>query len=72
VILSKNAIEADAIARTIRAHGGAVDLGRNPASAAPFAAGCDVLLADAALEYSDGRLPKLPAPVASPIAKPSR
>jgi len=58
VILSKNAIEADAIARTIRANGGAVDIATTVAQAAPFAAGCDVLLIDAAMEESDGRLLK--------------
>lgn len=58
VIVSKNAIEADAIARTIRAHGGAVNLAATPAQAAPFATDCDVLLIDAAMEDSDGRLLK--------------
>ncbi|WP_027165378.1 PAS domain-containing sensor histidine kinase [Mesorhizobium sp. WSM3224] len=56
VIVSKNAIEADAIARTIRAHGGTVEVAATPSQAAPFAAGCNVLLIDAALENSDGRL----------------
>jgi CheY-like chemotaxis protein len=56
VILSKNAIEAEAIARTIRAHGGTVEIASTAAQAAPFAAGCDVILVDAALEQSDGRL----------------
>ncbi|MEP6564966.1 MAG: response regulator [Mesorhizobium sp.] len=58
VIVSKNVIEADAIARTIRAHGGVVHLAATPAQAAPFAADCDVLLIDAALEDADGRLLK--------------
>lgn len=58
VILSKNAIEADAIARTIRANGGKVDLAATAAQAAPFAGSCDVLLVDAAMEESDGRLLK--------------
>ncbi|RTM07086.1 MAG: PAS domain-containing sensor histidine kinase [Hyphomicrobiales bacterium] len=58
VIVSKNAIEADAIARTIRAHGGIVEVAATPSQAAPFAAGCNVLLIDAALENSDGRLLK--------------
>ncbi|AZO45365.1 PAS domain-containing sensor histidine kinase [Mesorhizobium sp. M7D.F.Ca.US.005.01.1.1] len=58
VILSKNAVEADAIARTIRANGGAVDVATAAAQAAPFAAGCDVILVDAAMEESDGRLLK--------------
>ncbi|MER8482065.1 response regulator [Mesorhizobium sp. M1322] len=58
VILSKNAIEADAIARTIRANGGMVDLAATAAQAASFAEGCDVLLVDAAMEEGDGRLLK--------------
>ncbi|CDX24054.1 Two-component sensor/response regulator hybrid [Mesorhizobium sp. ORS 3324] len=58
VIVSKNAVEADAIARAIRAHGGAVEIAATPDQAALFAAGCNVLLVDAALENSDGRLLK--------------
>ncbi|MBZ9735143.1 response regulator [Mesorhizobium sp. CA18] len=58
VIVSKNAIEADAIARAIKAHGGIVEVAATPSQAAPFAAGCNVLLIDAALENSDGRLLK--------------
>ncbi|RUU81627.1 PAS domain-containing hybrid sensor histidine kinase/response regulator [Mesorhizobium sp. M7A.F.Ca.MR.362.00.0.0] len=58
VILSKNAVEADAIARTIRANGGAVDIATTAAQAAPFAAGCDAILVDAAMEEGDGRLLK--------------
>ncbi|TIW19974.1 MAG: PAS domain S-box protein, partial [Mesorhizobium sp.] len=58
VIVSKNAVESDAIARTIRAHGGAVEIAATPDQAAPHAAGCNVLLVDAALESSDGRLLK--------------
>lgn len=58
VIVSKNPTEADAIARTIRAHGGIVEIAATPSQAAPFAAGCNVLLIDAALENSDGRLLK--------------
>ncbi|WP_027153070.1 PAS domain-containing hybrid sensor histidine kinase/response regulator [Mesorhizobium sp. WSM2561] len=58
VILSKNAIEADAIARTIRANGGKVDLATTAAQAASFAEGCDALLVDAAMEEGDGRLLK--------------
>ncbi|MDX8437027.1 response regulator [Mesorhizobium abyssinicae] len=58
VIVSKNAVEADAIARTIRAHGGAVELATTLAQATPFAAGCDALLVDAAMENGDGRLLK--------------
>ncbi|CDX16021.1 Two-component sensor/response regulator hybrid [Mesorhizobium plurifarium] len=58
VIVSKNPTEADAIARTIRAHGGIVEIAATPSQAAPFAAACNVLLIDAALENSDGRLLK--------------
>ncbi|TGQ53225.1 PAS domain-containing sensor histidine kinase [Mesorhizobium sp. M1C.F.Ca.ET.193.01.1.1] len=58
VIVSRNAVEADAIARTIRAHGGAVEIASTPDQAAPYAAGCNVLLVDAALESSDGGLLK--------------
>ena len=58
VIVSKNATEADAIARAIRAHGGIVEIAATPSQAAPFAAGCNVLLIDAALENSDGRMLK--------------
>jgi PAS domain S-box-containing protein len=58
VIVSKNAVEADAIARTIRAHGGSVEVAATPAQAGPYAGGCNVLLVDAALENSDGRLLK--------------
>ncbi|TJW05584.1 MAG: response regulator [Mesorhizobium sp.] len=58
VIVSKNTVEADAIARAVRAHGGAVDLATTAAQAAAFSGGCDVLLVDAAMENSDGRLLK--------------
>ncbi|WFP64897.1 PAS domain-containing sensor histidine kinase [Mesorhizobium sp. WSM4904] len=58
VIVSKNAVEADAIARAIRAHGGAVEIAATPSQAAQYAAGCNGLLIDAALENSDGRLLK--------------
>ncbi len=58
VIVSKNAVEADAIARTIRTHGGSVEIVATPSQAAPFAAGCNVLLVDAALENADGRMLK--------------
>ncbi|ESY70579.1 chemotaxis protein CheY [Mesorhizobium sp. LNHC221B00] len=58
VILSRNAVEADAIARTIRASGGTAGIATTVAQAAPFAHGCDVLLVDAAMEESDGRLLK--------------
>ncbi|RVB18989.1 PAS domain-containing sensor histidine kinase, partial [Mesorhizobium sp. M7A.F.Ca.CA.002.10.1.1] len=50
VILSKNAVEADAIARTIRANGGAVDIATTAAQAAPSAAGCAAILVAAPME----------------------
>ncbi|QKC94940.1 PAS domain-containing hybrid sensor histidine kinase/response regulator [Mesorhizobium sp. NZP2298] len=58
VILSRNAVEADAIARTIRANGGTAGIAATVAQAASLADGCDVLLVDAAMEESDGRLLK--------------
>ncbi|UCI30033.1 PAS domain-containing hybrid sensor histidine kinase/response regulator [Mesorhizobium sp. B4-1-4] len=58
VILSKNTVEADAIARTIRANGGTAGIATTVAQAASFADACDVLLVDAAMEESDGRLLK--------------
>ncbi|TPN79371.1 response regulator [Mesorhizobium sp. CU2] len=58
VIVSRNAIEADAIARTIRTHGGSVEIVATPTQAAPLASGCNALLIDAALENSDGRMLK--------------
>ncbi|PBB69939.1 hybrid sensor histidine kinase/response regulator [Mesorhizobium sp. WSM4312] len=58
VILSRNAVEADAIARTIRANGGAAAIATTVAQAASFADGCDVVLVDAAMEESDGRVLK--------------
>ncbi|WP_027056614.1 PAS domain-containing hybrid sensor histidine kinase/response regulator [Mesorhizobium erdmanii] len=58
VILSRNAVEAEAIARTIRANGGTAGIASTMAQAAPLAEGCDALLVDAAMEESDGRLLK--------------
>jgi PAS domain S-box-containing protein len=58
VILSRNAVEAEAIARTVRANGGIVDVAATVAEAASLADGCDVLLVDAASEESDGRVLK--------------
>jgi PAS domain S-box-containing protein len=58
VILSKNLAEAEAIAMTIRAHGGQANIAGTVPEAATFADGCDTLLVDAALEESDGRLLK--------------
>ena len=48
VILSKNTVEAEAIALTIRAHGGTVEIAATAAQAAPLAERCDTLLVDAA------------------------
>jgi CheY-like chemotaxis protein len=58
MILSKNAVEADAIARTIRACGGSVRTATTAAQASAEAAGCDAIFVDAALEQADGRLIK--------------
>ena len=58
LILSSNAVEADAIARTIRAHGGTADTVATATQAAPYAVGCDILLVDAAMESGDARLLK--------------
>jgi CheY-like chemotaxis protein len=56
VIVSKNIVEAEAIASTIRAYGGAVSLAETPAKAAALSDGSNVLLVDAAIEESDGRV----------------
>ncbi len=56
VILSRNATEAEAIARTIRSHGGSAEIAATVAQAATLSAACDVLLVDAAMEEGDGRL----------------
>jgi CheY-like chemotaxis protein len=58
VLLSKNAVEAEAIAMTIRAHGGTVDVTATAAQAALLAEGCNALLVDAAIEKADGRVLK--------------
>ena len=58
VILSKNAVEAEAIAMTVRAHGGSVTIAGSVAQAATFAKDCNALLVDAAIEKSDGRVLK--------------
>ena len=58
VVLSKNAIEAEAIAMTVRAHGGAVHIAATAAQAAALAEGCTALLVDAAIEKADGRVLK--------------
>ena len=58
VILSKNMVEAEAIAMTIRAHGGEAAIAATVAQAATMADGCSSVLVDAAMESSDGRLLK--------------
>ncbi|MBB6467537.1 PAS domain S-box-containing protein [Aminobacter lissarensis] len=58
VILSKNTTEAEALAETIRGHGGHADIAVTPEQAAAFAKGCNALLVDAALEENDGRMLK--------------
>ncbi|MDQ2703618.1 MAG: ATP-binding protein [Pseudomonadota bacterium] len=58
VLLSKNAVEAEAIAMTIRAHGGTVGVAATAAQAASLAEGCNALLVDAAIEKADGRVLK--------------
>ncbi len=55
VVLSKNEVECDAIARTIRAHGGTIDIVYSTDQALELAGPCDALLIDAALESPDGR-----------------
>ena len=58
VILSENAIEANAIAKTVHAHGGTAEIATNAAQAAAIAVGCNVILIDAALEDGNARLLK--------------
>ncbi len=58
VIVSENTVEAEAIARTIRAHGGHAEIVANAAQALPFAGFCNLLLVDARLEDSDCRVLK--------------
>nr|WP_244480847.1 ATP-binding protein [Mesorhizobium sp. Root157] len=56
VIVSKNTVEAEAIASTVRAYGGVASLAETPAKAATLADDSNVLMVDAALEESDGRV----------------
>jgi PAS domain S-box-containing protein len=56
VVVSQNEAEAEAIARTVRAHGGSAEIAGTAALAAAHAGRCDTLLVDAALERTDGRL----------------
>jgi len=58
VIVSKNSMEAEAIAMTIRAHGGEARIAPTAAQAACMAEGCGTLLVDAAAEQADGRVLK--------------
>ena len=55
VVLSKNEVECDTIARMIRAHGGTVDIVYSTDQALELAGPCDAFLIDAALESPDGR-----------------
>lgn len=55
-IVSANAMEAQALARTVAAHGGEADIARTAEEAAAIADGCDTVLVDAALERDDGQL----------------
>ncbi|MEQ1952046.1 response regulator [Mesorhizobium sp. CN2-181] len=58
IILSKNEVECDAIARTIRAHGGTVDVAYSLEQAVELSGPCDALLIDASIEAPDGRVLK--------------
>ncbi len=53
VILSANRVEAEVIARSIRALGGSAEIAESSRMAREMAAGCDTLMVDAALENSD-------------------
>ncbi|QAZ44359.1 PAS domain-containing hybrid sensor histidine kinase/response regulator [Mesorhizobium sp. Pch-S] len=55
VIISENTIEAEAIARTIRTHGGRAEIVANATQALPFAGFCNVLLIDARQEDKECR-----------------
>ena len=69
VIFSKNAVEAEAIARTVIANGGSADIVATVAQASVHAGGCDTLLVDAALEASEGRLLKRLRPSGSSVSR---
>jgi PAS domain S-box-containing protein len=58
VIVSQNTTEAEAIAMTVRAHGGMASTAGTAPQAAAASPDCDTLLIDAALEKGDGRLLK--------------
>jgi PAS domain S-box-containing protein len=56
VVLSRNSVEAEAIAMTVRAHGGSAFIAATVAQAMTYADGCTSLLVDAKIERSDGRV----------------
>ncbi|KQZ14596.1 two-component system sensor histidine kinase/response regulator [Mesorhizobium sp. Root554] len=56
VVLSRNMTEAEAIAGTIRAHGGAARIAATTAQATSMSGECDMLLVDAAVEEDDGQV----------------
>lgn len=56
VVLSRNSVEAEAIALTVRAHGGTALIAVTVAQALTLADGCTSLLVDAAIEKSEGRV----------------
>jgi len=58
LIVSQNEVEGDAIARTIRAYGGTVEIAYSTDQAAELAKDCNALIVDAALEAPDGRVLK--------------
>ncbi len=58
VVVSKNAVEADAIALSIRACGGVAHVVQTVAQAAAHASICQTLLVDAVLETSEGEFLK--------------
>jgi PAS domain S-box-containing protein len=55
VILSRNTPEAEALALTVRAHGGEAFVCATPEQALSDAPGCDTIIVDAAMEDIDGR-----------------
>ncbi|MEP9374320.1 ATP-binding protein [Mesorhizobium sp. KR1-2] len=54
VMLTSNRTEAEAIARTIAAHGGTMEVAENTEQATALPEDCDTLLIDAALENAEG------------------
>ncbi|MGI6854932.1 ATP-binding protein [Mesorhizobium sp. 1B3] len=55
VILHRSALEAEGIARTIRAHGGGAEIACSMAQAAELAGGCDTLLVEAWFQAGDAK-----------------